>query len=97
MASSTRRRAGYAAFVVALLGELACAAPVTRAPAKPTAPLGRVTVLVRLEGLSPEVRARLLKPRYGTACIVTAIESVVITDTRSNVERLLGRPISIPR
>jgi hypothetical protein len=58
-----------------------------------------VTVLVRLDDLTPEVRERLLNPRNGEVCdcIVSAIESVVITDTRSNIERLLRRPMSLPR
>jgi hypothetical protein len=121
MASSTPRRAGYAALVLALLGEPACAAPVTQGPAKPTAaPVARiggepvkrgsvvpkvdivdpvVTVLVRLDDLTPEVRARLLEPRNGDVCdcIVSPIESVVITDTRSNIEHLLRRPIPVPQ
>jgi hypothetical protein len=52
-----------------------------------------VTVIVRLESLPPEVQARLLEPRNGEVCdcIVSALESVVITDTRSNIERLLRR------
>jgi hypothetical protein len=58
-----------------------------------------VTVLVRLDDLTPEVRERLLMPRNGEVCdcVVSAIESVVITDTRSHIERLLGRPISLPQ
>ena len=120
MAVRPQRRAGYAALAIALLGVPACAAPVTRAPAKPTtapvvragaAPVKRgtvapgadiaeyVTVLVRLDKLTPEVRARLLERRNGTVCdcVVSEIGSVVITDTRSNVERLLHRPISLPQ
>src|SRR5262245_41715621 len=79
----------------------ASATPVGRGTVVPAADIAEpyVTVLVRLEDLTPEVQARLLEPRYGTVCdcIVSEIQSVVITDRRSNVERLLGRPIPIPR
>jgi len=54
-----------------------------------------VTALVRLHDLPPEERKRLLAPTKGEVCdcMVIASDTVVITEPRAVIERLLRRPI----
>jgi hypothetical protein len=57
-----------------------------------------VTALVRLEDLAPEERSRLFHRSEGEwHCPVFSVpESVVITDRRSVIERLLRRSLTSP-
>jgi hypothetical protein len=50
-----------------------------------------VTALVRAEDLPPELVSLLLQPEPGEVCdcVVFPVRSFVITDRRSNIERLL--------
>jgi hypothetical protein len=59
-----------------------------------------ITVLLRLQDLSPEEQARLLERPKGESCdcsVFAPRDTVVITDLRSNIERRLGRPIPVNR
>jgi hypothetical protein len=61
------------------------------------APEPYVTALVRVQDLPPDEQERLLRERSGGVChgdiFAPAPETVVITDLRSNIERILGHPI----
>jgi general secretion pathway protein D len=59
-----------------------------------------VSALVRLQDLSADEQKRLSTPRPGEACdcaVSASSDTVVITDLRSNIERLLRRPILLGR
>ena len=59
-----------------------------------------VTVLVRFPDLSPEARERMLESHPVDICngdfLAPPPDSLIITDHRSVIERLLGRPLPIP-
>ncbi len=59
-----------------------------------------VTALVCWQDLSPEDQERLFAPQRGEGCggdILAPRDTIVITDLRSNIERLLGRLTSIEK
>jgi len=71
-------------------------------PPRVVAPESFVTVLVRWRDLPPVARDRLQEwlaqrpPGEVCDCNALAAESVVVSDLRSNVERLLGRRLDLP-
>ena len=55
-----------------------------------------VTALVRVQDLPPEEQERVLLRHGGGVChgdFLNPVQTIVITDRRSNIERILGHPI----
>ncbi len=81
-------------------GQLQRIAEIGGVEARPAVPDSYVTVLVRLQDLPPAARARVLGTRRGDICngdfTAPPPDTVIITDYRSVIERLLGRPLPIP-